>query len=98
MNEEKKRVHLVNLFRWRSCVALVACLITLICSLGAIGYSFMYLSLQDIRELFRWFTTDANLLTALSAVLIIPFAIEGLHKKRLTYPKWVGSTIPELCA
>ena len=88
-NKDKKRVHLINLFRWRSIVALIACLITLIFSLGAIGFSLQYQTLQDIRKLFRWFTTDSNLLTGLSAILIIPYAIEGISKKRLTYPKWL---------
>ena len=39
--------------------------------------------------MFRWFTIDSNILTTLAAALIIPFAIEGISKKRLTYPKWL---------
>ena len=89
MNKDKKRVHLINLFRWRSIVALCACLITLVFSLVPIGYSLQYLTLEDVRRLFRWFTTDSNILTGLSAILIVPYAIEGISKKRLTYPKWL---------
>ena len=84
-----KRVHLVNLFRWRSAVALASCLVTIVASFTAIGYSFVSITLKEVREMFRWFTVDSNLLTALAAVLIVPFAIEGMGKKRLTYPKWV---------
>ena len=89
MNKDKKRVHLINLFRWRSIVALCACLVTLFFSLVPIGYSLQYKSLDGIRHLFRYFTNDTNIMTALAAVLIVPYAIEGISKKRLTYPKWL---------
>lgn len=88
-NRETRRVHLVNLFKWRSGVALAACLITLVVSFGAIGYSFITIPLEAVRGMFKWFTVDSNLLTGLAAVMIIPFAAEGISRKRLTYPKWV---------
>lgn len=87
--KDNKRKHLINLFKWRSVVAVIACLITVTVSLTAIGYSFISITLEEVREMFRWFTVDSNLLTALAAMLILPFAIEGISKKRLTYPKWV---------
>ena len=94
MNEvkksDKKRVHLVNLFRWRSELALAACLVTILFSLGGVGYSFVSVTLREVREMFRWFTIDSNILTALAATMIVPYAAEGVSRKRLTYPKWLG--------
>ncbi len=84
-----RRVHLVNLFRWRSAAALAACLLTLALALWAIGYSFVSGTLKEVREMFRWFTIDANVITALAAALLIPFAVQGVGRKRLTYPKWM---------
>ena len=85
----KKRVHLVNLLRWRSTVAFVACLVTILFSLGGVGYSFVSVTLKEVREMFKWFTIDSNILTALAATMIVPYAVEGMSRKRLTYPKWL---------
>ncbi len=86
---EKKRIHLVNLFRWRSTIAFAACLITILFSLGGVGYSFVSVTLKEVREMFKWFTIDSNILTALAATMIVPYAVEGMSRKRLTYPKWL---------
>ena len=67
---EKKRIHLVNLFRWRSTVAFAACLITILFSLGGVGYSFVSVTLKEVREMFKWFTIDSNILTALAATIL----------------------------
>lgn len=86
---EKKRIHLVNLFRWRSTIAFAACLVTILLSLGGVGYSFVSVTLKEVREMFKWFTIDSNILTALAATMIVPYAVEGMSRKRLTYPKWL---------
>ena len=39
--------------------------------------------------MFKWFTIDSNILTALAATMIVPYAVEGMSRKRLTYPKWL---------
>lgn len=41
-------------------------------------------------SLYQFLTPNANTMTALAAALIVPFAIEGIRKKRFTYPKWVA--------
>ena len=89
MNLKNKRAHLVNLFRWRSLVAHIACLVTIFLSLGSIIYGILTdVSIESIRTEFEWFTVDSNCLNALATLMILPYTIEGMKKKRLTYPKW----------
>lgn len=88
MKKENKRVHLVNLFKWRSIIALIACIITIVFSLGSIIYGITTDEPEQVQTEFEWFTVDSNALTAVAALLIVPFAIHGIKKKRLIYPKW----------
>lgn len=85
---ENKKVHLVNLFKWRSVLALVACIVTLFLSVGSIIYDVSTDTTGTTNTEFQWFTIDSNLFMAFAAMMVIPFAIEGIQKKRFTYPKW----------
>jgi hypothetical protein len=85
---EKKNVHLINLFKWRSKVALAACIVTLVLTSGSVIYGVVTDTPETVKTEFEWFTIDSNLFMALATMMIIPFAIEGIQKKRLTYPKW----------
>lgn len=85
---EKKNVHLINLFKWRSKVTLVACIVTLVLTSGSFIYGVVTDTPETVKTEFEWFTIDSNLFMALATMMIIPFAIEGIQKKRLTYPKW----------
>jgi len=85
---EKKNVHLINLFKWRSKVTLVACIVTLVFTSGSVIYGIVTDTPEFVKTEFEWFTVDSNLFMALATMMIIPFAIEGIQKKRLTYPKW----------
>lgn len=85
---ENKRVHLVNLFKWRSILALVACVVTFVLSVGSIIYDISTDTTGTTNTEFQWFTIDSNLFMAFAAMMVIPFAIEGIQKKRFTYPKW----------
>lgn len=86
--KETKRIHLINLFKWRSWVTFIACLVTLILTAGSVIYAIKNDPLDFVRTQFEWFTVDSNLFMALAAMMIIPFAIEGIQRKRMTYPKW----------
>ncbi|MBO7677284.1 MAG: hypothetical protein J6S49_07200, partial [Erysipelotrichaceae bacterium] len=86
--KETKRIHLINLFKWRSWVTFIACLVTLILTTGSVIYAIKNDPLDFVRTQFEWFTVDSNLFMALAAMMIIPFAIEGIQRKRMTYPKW----------
>ena len=87
--KENKRVHLVNLFKWRSILAQIACLVTFFLSVASIVYGIATNTEGTANKDFEWFTIDSNLFMAFSAMMIFPFTVEGIQKKRLTYPKWV---------
>ncbi len=91
IEEKKTRQYFIDLQRWKSLVALIACCDTFFFTVAAIVSSLIRYSRMGwtIRDYFRYFTTLSNLLTALAAVFIIPFAINGLRKKRFVYPKWL---------
>ena len=84
--------YMISLRKWRSRMALLACVITLFATMDVIGKGLVDFSKNgtDIAELFHYFTINSNILTALAAGIIIPFAIEGIRKKRFTYPKWAA--------
>ena len=92
-NDKKKkaRQYLIDLQRWRSAVALIACSATFLFSVVAITASLIrYIRMGwSITDYFRYFTTISNILTALVAAFIIPFAVNGLRRKRFVYPKWL---------
>ena len=89
MQKGNKKVHLVNLFKWRSTIALIACLITIFLTSGSVIYGILTDTTDSVQTEFRWFTIDSNILTAFAALMILPFAIDGILKKRFTYPKWM---------
>ena len=41
-------------------------------------------------ELFRYFTIDMNLFGAVGAGMIVPYAVEGIRKKRFSCPRWTA--------
>ena len=88
MKKTTKRIHLVNLYKWRSITALIACLITVVLTSGSVVYAVANDSSQIVNSEFEWFTVDSNCLTAFAAIMIIPYAIDGIRKKRFVYPKW----------
>ena len=91
-NQKKRRLYIISLNRWRSIMALAACAVTILTAVYAIVSSLLEF-VPDDREatnLYQFLTPNANTLTALAAALIVPFAIEGIRKKRFTYPKWVA--------
>ncbi len=94
MNGKKKgkKQYLIGIQKWRSFVALAACIVTLLFSIIAIVGSVLYYERHSwaISDLFRYFTTLANILTALAAGFIIPFAVEGIRKKRFVLPRWLS--------
>ncbi|MBR4132382.1 MAG: hypothetical protein IKT99_05340 [Oscillospiraceae bacterium] len=84
--------YLISLHVWRSKMALAACILTLGASLAMIGKGMVEMTADgaDVAELFHYFTINSNFLTALASAAIIPYAIDGMRKKRFTYPKWTA--------
>ena len=88
----KSRRYMIDLHKWRSAVALVACIVTLVLSISAITSNLIkYVdSGLGIRDLLQYFTIQSNLMTALASSFIIPYAINGIRRKRFVYPKWLS--------
>ena len=89
MGKTSKKVHLVNLFKWRSVVAFAACALTICLTLGSVVYGIINSPGELVKTEFEWFTIDSNCFTAFAALMILPYAVEGMRKKRLFYPKWM---------
>ena len=92
MPVRKAKEYLIELHRYRSVVTLIACIVTLVVSLSAIGYDLVNYTIKgkEISDLFRYFTVLANILTAAASSFIIPYAINGIRKQYFTYPKWLS--------
>jgi hypothetical protein len=90
--KRSSRQYLVSIHKWRSQIALFACVVTLLCSIVAINASMLYYVENDLQfsETFHYFTTLSNMLTALASSFIIPFAINGIRNKRFILPKWLS--------
>ena len=88
----RSRRYMIDLHKWRSAVALVACVVTMVLSISAITSNLIkYVdSGLGIRDLLQYFTIQSNLMTALASSFIIPYAINGIRRKRFVYPKWLS--------
>lgn len=84
--------YMISLHDWRSRVALIACIVTLFASLAMIGRGIVEYTTDgtDARVLFHYFTVNSNFLTAIASGTIIAYAVDGIRKKRFTYPKWTA--------
>ena len=91
MKENKKgRQYIIDLHKKRSLIAMIACFVSVIFAIYAIVAGLIMYAEGGARpiDLFQYFTIDSNALTALSAAMILPYAIEGFRKKRFYCPKW----------
>lgn len=87
------RSYVIDLQRGRSIIAFIACTIVFIfCSYAVIGGLIEDpTDLQPERRgaLFHLFTVNSNVFSALGAIMMIPYAVEGIRRKHFTYPKWI---------
>ena len=90
--KKKKREYLIEIQKWRSVIALMSCIITYVLSIFAIVASLIMYTRENwnLSDFFRYFTTLSNMVTGISAGFIIPFAINGIRKKRFVYPHWLS--------
>lgn len=92
VRQKAGRQYLINLHRWRSRLALLACSLSLIAAVGSVVGGMMEFVKDGLpaAELFRYFTPNAGVLAGLAVAFIIPYAVEGIRHKRFTYPRWVA--------
>ena len=87
------KVYIIALNRERSVTALIACIIVSVCCMYAIviGLGVRPNATQEGYglKIFRFFTVNSNVFAALGAVLMMPYAVEGIRKKYFTCPEWV---------
>ena len=89
----KKNDYVTKLMKRRSIVALCAGVQTVILAFYGIiaGVNKMNVVLgKNGFFSFIYFTMISNTLAMLSAAFTIPFAVEGIRKKRFTLPKWIA--------
>ncbi len=86
--KEKANKYLIALEETRSKVALAAGILVFICTLAAVIILAGDSSGLDEHPL-HYFTVLSNLLSATGAAFMIPFAVEGIRKKRFFLPGWI---------
>ena len=83
-----KKKYLIALEETRSIVALVAGILIFSCALASI---FIMAENSDgtYEYPLHYFTVWSNILSAVSAAFMIPYAVEGVKKKRFILPRWI---------
>lgn len=83
-----KKKYLIALEETRSIVALVAGILIFVCALMSIFY--MVENYKGNYEYpLKYFTVLSNILSAVAAAFMIPYAVEGIRKKRFVLPRWI---------
>ena len=89
-----RRRYMISLYKRRSIIALIAGIVVFTLSLAAIGGGLMRSYIHEQEEasysLFHYFTVNSNLLSAVGAAFLIPYAVDGIRKKRFVLPRWVS--------
>ena len=89
----KKNDYVTRLMKRRSIVAICAGVFTVIISfygiIAGVNKTNVVLSKNGFFS-FIYFTMISNTLAMLSAAFTIPFAVEGIRKKRFTLPRWIA--------
>ena len=85
---KSQKQYIVNLNKGRSRRALLAAAATSVCTFIAVVEE-VVVNL-DHESAFHYFTVLSNLLSAAGAMLMLPYAVEGIRKKRFTFPRWIS--------
>ena len=83
--QKQKKKYLIALEETRSILALAAGTLVFICTLLCV---FWAIGVFDAGML-QYYTLLSNLLAAVGAAFMIPYAVEGVRKKRFVLPRWV---------
>ena len=84
------RTYMINLYRLRSTTALIACVLAFACCLYAVAGGLLedpsVLTPERGNQLFKLFTVNSNFFSAIGAILMFPYAVEGLKKSASHIP------------
>lgn len=86
--KKPKKKYLIALEETRSIVALAAGLLIFFCALACI-FAMAINSDGTFEYPLHYFTVWANFLSAVAAAFMIPYAVEGIKKKRFILPRWI---------
>lgn len=85
--------NLIKMNRTHCILALVSCLIVVVCVCAGVTMNLTTLHDQNFDNMgirtFRMFTVNSNILAAIAAAVVIPYTIDGLRKKDYHLPNWV---------
>ena len=82
--------YLISLYRRRSILAFIAGTLILCLTCVAITSTLVYYTDKGDASLFYFFTVLSAILSATGSAFMIPYAVEGIRKKRFSLPKWVA--------
>lgn len=83
-----RKQYLITLQKRRSIVAVIAGILILSLTFMAIIQGVQD-SGDDHEGLFRYFTVLSNIFSAVGAAFMIPYAVEGIRRKRFALPRWI---------
>ena len=87
-NKKNQKKYLIALEETRSVVALVSSILIFFITLAAV-----FILIGSTREgdenALHYFTVLSNLFSATGAAFMLPFAVEGVRKKRFVLPRWI---------
>ena len=84
----KQHEYLISLYTTRSKIALVSGILMIICTLVVIAHALEDYTGEEESNL-HYFTVQSNILAAIGAAFMIPYAVEGIRKKRFALPHWL---------
>lgn len=90
---QPKRNYMISLYKRRSRIALFTGIIIVFFSLRAVAngllHQYIHVAEDPSFHLFHYFTINSGMLSSIGAAFMIPYAFEGIRKKRFVLPKWV---------
>ncbi len=83
-----KKEYLISLHQNRSVLALVAGVLVMCLAVAAVTWKMLVYQYAEENRL-HYFPLQSSLLAAVGAAFLVPYAIEGIRKKRFTLPRWL---------
>ena len=84
----KKNEYLINLEERHSVTALIAGLLVFCCTMTVVAVKIKIYATAEESPL-HYFTVQSNLFSAVTAAFMMPYAVEGIRKKRFSLPRWI---------
>lgn len=85
---KQKKKYLIALEETRSIVALAAGILIFACAMASI-FVMAQRSHATGEHPLHYFTVWSNILSAVAAAFMVPYAVEGVKKKRFILPRWI---------